>query len=104
MSAWTDGATSVTLGPKGLSVHRSDGVDLVLSLEQLGGALAPKKGKGGGFVRLRPLTVNPGAKQAFTVTEARRLVRASLGSTTARQLERREARRSASELREQSWG
>lgn len=81
MSAWTDGENTVVVGPKGLSAHRSDGVKLVLSTEQLGGALSAKKGKGA-LVPLRPLAVNPGAKYAFTTTAAGRLVRTTLGNTT----------------------
>ena len=79
MSAWTDGENTVVIGPKGLSAHRSDGVKLVLSTEQLGGELPAKKGA---LVPLRPLTVNPGAKYAFTTTSTKRLVRTSLGNTT----------------------
>jgi len=79
MSAWTDGKTEVLLGPHGLSVHRGDEVHLILSTEQLGGALAPKKGKAG-FSRLRSLAVTSGAKHAFTITAKRELVRTTLAA------------------------
>ena len=84
MSAWTDGSTEVFLGPNGLSVHREgDDPQLVLSTNQLGGAMAPKKGKAG-FTRLRELAVNPGAKYAFTTNAKRELVRTTLSDEPKR--------------------
>lgn len=77
MSAWTDGKTHVIVGPEGLSVHREDSVELVLSTQQLGGRLAPKKGKAG-FARLHPLAVNAGLDTAFTVDATRKLIQTSL--------------------------
>ena len=77
MTAWTDGKTQVVCGPAGLSVHRGGKAKLILSLEQLGGPLPPKKGKAG-FARLRPLAVAPNTKVAFTIDVERKLVRTAL--------------------------
>ncbi|NVB42647.1 hypothetical protein G6O69_32795 [Pseudenhygromyxa sp. WMMC2535] len=74
MSAWTNGKLHVVAGPRGLSVHRDDRVDLLLASEQLGGEIAPKKGKSG-FVRLRPVAVGEAAKIAYTTGVSRSLVR-----------------------------
>lgn len=81
MSAWTDGKIHVVVGPAGLSVHRGDGVRLVLSTKQLGGQLPPRKKTK--LVRLRPLAVNASADLAYTVDAERRLIRASLGAKPA---------------------
>lgn len=78
MTIWTDGKDRVVVGARGLSVHRGGGAELQLGLEQLGGKLAPKKGKTG-FARLRPLAVGDGGKVAYTIDKDRNLVRTSLG-------------------------
>ncbi len=76
MSAWTDGKTHVVIGPAGLSVHRGDEVELLLSTEQLGGPLPATKGQ---RPRLRPLAVSAGGDAVYTITAERKLVRTSLG-------------------------
>ena len=75
MSAWTDGKIHVVVGPAGLSVHRGDDAELLLSTEQLGGALPSKKGQ---TTRLRPLAVLGDA--VFTINAERKLVRTAIGS------------------------
>jgi hypothetical protein len=77
MSAWTDGKIHVVLGPAGLSVHRGDDVELLLTCEQLGGELPTPKGL---RPRLRPLAVPVGLEAAFTINAERKLVRTPLGS------------------------
>jgi hypothetical protein len=77
MSAWTDGKLHVVLGPAGLSVHRGDEIELLLTSEQLGGALPSSKGQ---RARLRPLAVTAGNEAAFTINAERKLVRTSLAS------------------------
>ena len=77
MSVWTNGEAHVLVGPRGLSIHRSDAVELILSEEQLGGALPAKKGKTG-FARLRPLAVGPRLDTAFTIAKDRKLLRTAL--------------------------
>jgi hypothetical protein len=77
MSAWTDGKIHVVLGPAGLSVHRGDEVELLLTTEQLGGTLPSTKGQ---RTRLRPLAVPAGGDAAFTINAERKLVRTTLGS------------------------
>jgi hypothetical protein len=76
VSAWTDGKTHVVVGPAGLSIHRGDEVELLLSTEQLGGPLPTKKGQ---RTRLRPLAVT-GGDAAYTMNAERKLVRTTLGS------------------------
>ena len=79
MSAWTNGKFHVVAGPKGVSVHREDGVALVLGGEQLGGEMPVKKGKAG-FARVRPLAVGAAGKVLYTVGKERNLVRAEIGT------------------------
>jgi hypothetical protein len=76
MSAWTDGKLHVVLGPAGLSAHRGDEVELLLTSEQLGGVLPSNKGQ---RPRLRPLAVPAGRETAFTINAERKLVRTALG-------------------------
>jgi hypothetical protein len=80
MSAWTDGKLHVVLGPAGLSVHRGEEVELLLTTEQLGGALAGAKGQ---RARLRPLAVPVGSEAAFTINAERKLVRTPLAGSLA---------------------
>jgi hypothetical protein len=82
MSAWTDGKIHVVLGPAGLSIHRGDDVELLLTTEQLGGQLPSPKGL---RPRLRPLAVPVGLEAAFTVNAERKLVRTPLGSAGGKQ-------------------
>jgi hypothetical protein len=78
MSAWTDGKVHVVVGPAGLSIHRDDGVELLLALAQLGGQLpVKKKGK---IARVRPLAVNASTEVVYTVDAERKLVRTVLGA------------------------
>jgi hypothetical protein len=77
MSAWTNGKVHVLVGSAGLSLHRGDRVELILSTTQLGGPLPGKKGKAG-FARVHPLAVSEDAKLAFTIDAERKLVRAAL--------------------------
>jgi hypothetical protein len=77
VSAWTDGKIHIVVGPAGLSVHRGDDVELLLTTEQLGGPLPSKKGQ---RPRLRPLAVPAGSEAAFTINAERKLVRTSFGS------------------------
>jgi hypothetical protein len=77
MSAWTNGKLSVVVGSAGLSLHRKDRVELVLSTTQLGGPLPSKKGKAG-FARVHPLVVSEDGKLAFTIDAERKLVRTAL--------------------------
>jgi hypothetical protein len=83
MSAWTNGKLHVFVGPVGLSVHRGDRAELILSTAQLGGSLPGKKGKGG-FARNHPLAVTSDAKVAYTINAERKLIRTALevGSPT----------------------
>ncbi|HVI00424.1 MAG TPA: hypothetical protein VM869_17020 [Enhygromyxa sp.] len=79
MSAWTNGKLHVFVGPTGLSVHRGDRAELILSSAQLGGPLGgpPKKGKGA-VARTHPLAVTADGKVAYTIDAERKLVRAAL--------------------------
>lgn len=82
MSAWTNGKLHVVVGPVGLSVHRSERVELILSTAQLGGPLPGKKGKA---TRSHPLAVTSDGKVAYTIDAERKLIRAALeigGPTT----------------------
>lgn len=79
MSAWTDGKSHVVLGPAGLSVHRNDEVELLLTCEQLGGALPSNEGQ---RRRLRPLAVPAGSEAAYTINAERKLVRAALAGSS----------------------
>ncbi|MFO7562658.1 MAG: hypothetical protein R6X02_08430 [Enhygromyxa sp.] len=84
MSAWTNGKLHVIVGPAGLSVHRGERAELILSTAQLGGPLPSKKGKTG-FARTHPLAVTADGKLAFTIDAERKLIRAALevgGPTT----------------------
>jgi hypothetical protein len=76
VSAWTNGDVHVVLGPRGLSLHRGDHVELVLALAQLGGELPPRKK----LTLARPLAVDPSAKIAFTTNHERGLIRTTLES------------------------
>lgn len=78
MSAWTDGKVHVVLGPAGLSVHRGDEVELLLTSEQLGGPLPSSKGQ---RARLRPLAVPASSEAAFTINAERKLVRTALAGS-----------------------
>ncbi len=77
MSAWTNGKIHVVVGPAGLSLHRGDRVELILSAAQLGGPLPSKKGKTG-FARIHPLAVASEGKVAFTINAERKLIRTAL--------------------------
>ena len=84
MSAWTNGTIHVVVGSAGLSVHRKERVELILSTAQLGGPLAGKKGKTG-FARIHPLAVTLDGALAYTIDAERKLIRAALaagGATT----------------------
>ncbi len=84
VSVWTNGDIHVVLGPRGLSMHRGDRVELVLAREQLGELPPRKKGKAE-LARLRPLAVDPSGRTAFTTDGERGLVQASLtGGLTQR--------------------
>lgn len=77
MSAWTNGKMHVFVGPAGLSVHRGERVELVLSTEQLGGPLPTKKSKGA-VARVHPLAVTADGKFAYTIDAERKLIRTAL--------------------------
>jgi hypothetical protein len=84
MSAWTNGKLHVVVGPIGLSVHRGERAELILSTTQLGGPLPVKKGKAGS-ARVHPLAVTADGKLVFTIDAERKLIRAALepgGPTT----------------------
>jgi hypothetical protein len=80
VSAWTDGKIHVVVGPAGLSIHRGDEVELLLTTEQLGGELPSAKGR---RTRLRPLAVPVGSEAVYTINAERKLVRATLGGKRA---------------------